>query len=173
MSIHPSQEIKLDDEEFIVSKTDTSGRITYANRVFMEISGYAESELLGVQQNIIRHPDMPRGVYRLLWNKIESGNEFFGFVKNLCRDGRYYWVLANVTADFDDAGQLLGYLSVRRKPSQEAIDTITPIYNEMLSIEKNSASKKTAPDESIAFLMKKMEEMETDYQTYILGLFNE
>ncbi len=81
MSIHSSQEIKLDDEEFIVSKTDTSGRITYANRVFMEISGYAESELLGVQQNIIRHHDMPRGVYRLLWNTIESGSEFLALLK--------------------------------------------------------------------------------------------
>lgn len=173
MSIQSSQEIKLDDEEFIVSKTDTSGRIIYANRVFMEISGYAESELLGVQQNIVRHPDMPRGVYRLLWNTIESGNEFFGFVKNLCVDGRYYWVFANVTADFDSNGRHSGYLSVRRNPSQHSINTIIPIYNEMLNIEKNASSRKTAPDESIAYLEQKMKEMEIDYQAYVLGLFNE
>jgi PAS domain S-box-containing protein len=165
--------MKLNDGEFIVSKTDTAGRITYANRVFMEIALYPEDRLLGVQHNIIRHPDMPRGVFRFLWNTIETGQEFFGFVKNLCADGRYYWVFANVTADYDEQGKLTGYLSVRRKPPQKAIDAITPIYAAMLDIENNSASKKTAPDESIAYLVKQLEEMQTDYQSLVLGLFND
>ena len=167
------EEMKLNDGEFIVSKTDTAGRITYANRVFMEIALYPEDRLLGVQHNIIRHPDMPRGVFRFLWNTIETGQEFFGFVKNLCADGRYYWVFANVTADYDEQGKLTGYLSVRRKPPQKAIDAITPIYAAMLDIENNSASKKTAPDESIAYLVKQLEEMQTDYQSLVLGLFND
>ena len=165
--------MKLNDGEFIVSKTDTAGRITYANRVFMEIALYPEDRLLGVQHNIIRHPDMPRGVFRFLWNTIETGQEFFGFVKNLCADGRYYWVFANVTADYDEQGKLTGYLSVRRKPPQKAIDAVTPIYAAMLDIENNSASKKTAPDESIAYLVKQLEEMQTDYQSLVLGLFND
>lgn len=165
--------MKLNDGEFIVSKTDTAGRITYANRVFMEIALYPEDQLLGVQHNIVRHPDMPRGVFRFLWNTIETGQEFFGFVKNLCADGRYYWVFANVTADYDEQGKLTGYLSVRRKPPQKAIDAVTPIYAAMLDIENNSASKKTAPDESIAYLVKQLEEMQTDYQSLVLGLFND
>ena len=167
------EEIKLHDGEFIVSKTDTTGRVTYANRVFMEICGYSEEELLGVQHNIIRHPDMPRGVYRFLWTTIETGQEFFGFVKNLCADGRYYWVFANVTPDYDINGEVIGYLSVRRKPSQKAIDTLGPIYKAMIDIENNSASKKTAPDESIAFLVQQLEDMKIDYQSFVLGLFNE
>lgn len=167
------EEIKLNDGEFIVSKTDTAGRITYANRVFMEIALYPEDQLLGIQHNIIRHPDMPRGVFRFLWNTIETGQEFFGFVKNLCADGRYYWVFANVTADYDEQGKLTGYLSVRRKPPQKAIDAVTPIYKAMLEIENNSASKKTAPDESIAYLVQQLEEMQTDYQSLVLGLFND
>ena len=167
------EEIKLHDGEFIVSKTDTTGRVTYANRVFMEICGYSEEELLGVQHNIIRHPDMPRGVYRFLWSTIETGQEFFGFVKNLCADGRYYWVFANVTPDYDINGEVIGYLSVRRKPSQKAIDTLVPIYKAMIDIESNSASKKTAPDESIAFLVQQLEDMKIDYQSFVLGLFNE
>lgn len=165
--------MKLNDGEFIVSKTDTTGRITYANRVFMEIALYPEEQLLGIQHNIIRHPDMPRGVFRFLWNTIETGQEFFGFVKNLCADGRYYWVFANVTADYDEQGKLTGYLSVRRKPPQKAIDAVTPIYAAMLEIENNSASKKTAPDESIAYLVQQLEEMQTDYQSLVLGLFND
>lgn len=167
------EEVKLHDGEFIVSKTDTTGRVTYANRVFMEICGYSEEELLGVQHNIIRHPDMPRGVYRFLWTTIETGQEFFGFVKNLCADGRYYWVFANVTPDYDINGEIIGYLSVRRKPSQKAIDTLVPIYKAMIDIENNSASKKTAPDESIAFLVQQLEDMKIDYQSFVLGLFNE
>lgn len=167
------EEVKLHDGEFIVSKTDTTGRVTYANRVFMEICGYSEEELLGVQHNIIRHPDMPRGVYRFLWTTIETGQEFFGFVKNLCADGRYYWVFANVTPDYDINGEIIGYLSVRRKPSQKAIDTLVPIYKAMIDIENNSASKKTAPGESIAFLVQQLEDMKIDYQSFVLGLFNE
>ena len=167
------EEVKLGDSEFIVSKTDTKGRITYANRVFMEIARYPESELLGIQHNIIRHPDMPRGVFRFLWNTIETGQEFFGFVKNLCADGRYYWVFANVTADFDAQGNIVGYLSVRRKPPQNAIDAVTPIYAAMLDIEKKSSSKKTAPDESIAYLVQQLEDMKVDYQSLALALYND
>jgi PAS domain S-box-containing protein len=80
-------EKKLAEEDFIVSKTDISGRITYANRIFMHIAGYSERDLLGIQHNIIRHPDMPRGVFRFMWNTLKAGDEFFGFAKNLCADG--------------------------------------------------------------------------------------
>jgi len=139
------------DEDFIVSKTDSSGRITYANRIFMEIAGYPERELLGVQHNIIRHPDMPRGVFRFMWNTLKAGEEFFGFAKNLCADGGFYWVFANITPDYDNTGQLQGYYSVRRNPPRSALEVIAPIYQEMLAIEKQS-SVKEAPDKSLAYL---------------------
>jgi PAS domain S-box-containing protein len=168
-----NEEVKLVDEEFIVSKTDLTGKITYANRVFMEICNYSESDLLNVQHNIIRHPDMPRGVFRFLWDTIKTGEEFFGFVKNLCADGRFYWVFANITPEYNADGKLIGYLSVRRKPSQAAIDVISPIYAEMLKIEQQASSKKTAPDESIAYLVKQLNNLKVDYQPFVLDLFNE
>jgi PAS domain S-box-containing protein len=146
-----NNERKLADEDFIVSKTDISGRITYANRIFMQIAGFPESQLLGLQHNIIRHPDMPRGVFRFLWNTLKAGDEFLGFVKNICADGGYYWVFANITPDFDGNGKLQGYYSVRRNPPRSALKAIIPIYQEMLSIEKNS-SVKEAPDKSLAYL---------------------
>ena len=121
-----NHEKKLGDNDFIVSKTDTTGKITYANRIFMEIAGYPESELLGVQHNIIRHPDMPRGVFRFMWDTLKKGDEFFGFAKNLCADGGFYWVFANITPDYDKNGKLQGYYSVRRKPPQSALDTALP-----------------------------------------------
>lgn len=146
-----NMEKRLTDDAFIVSKTDTTGRITYANRTFMKIAGFPEHELLGVQHNIIRHPDMPRGVFRFMWNTLKAGDEFFGFAKNLCADGGFYWVFANITPDFDRDGKLQGYYSVRRNPPRSALDAIIPIYQEMLSIEKAS-SVKEAPDKSLAYL---------------------
>ena len=171
-NITPTQhERRLGEDDFIVSKTDTSGRITYANRIFMEIAGYPESELLGVQHNIIRHPDMPRGVFRFLWDTLKAGEEFSGFVKNLCADGGYYWVFANVTPDYDLNGKLVGYYSVRRKPPQSAINTLTPIYQEMLAIERQSSAK-DAPSKSIAYLVDVVKQSGAkDYASLVMNLY--
>ena len=106
------------DDEIIVSKTDTSGRITYANDVFLRICGYREDELLDQPHSMIRHPDMPRAVFKLLWDRISSGGEIFAFVVNCCRNGDHYWVLAHVTPDFDEAGRIVGYHSSRRLPKR-------------------------------------------------------
>lgn len=170
--IIPTQiERRLGDEDFIVSKTDPTGRITYANRIFMEIAGYTESELLGVQHNIIRHPDMPRGVFRFMWDTLKAGQEFFGFAKNMCADGGYYWVFANITPDYDRNGQLQGYYSVRRKPPQAAIDTLWPIYQQMLQIESNCSAKE-APDKSLAYLFDVVRQTGAkNYDSLILSLY--
>ncbi|MCU7918733.1 MAG: PAS domain-containing protein [Candidatus Thiodiazotropha sp. (ex Dulcina madagascariensis)] len=159
-------EIVMDDNDFIVSKTDLKGRITYANRVFMKIARYTESELLDVQHNIIRHPDMPRGVFRLLWNTIESGEECFAYVKNLAKTGDYYWVFANVTVDHDVDGQPTGYFSVRRKPSREGIQAVIPVYQEMLRIEQQ-AGPRDAPDASMSWLVELLTSKGTTYEEFI------
>jgi len=167
-----NNERKLADEDFIVSKTDTTGRITYANRIFMEICGYEEDELLGVQHNIIRHPDMPRGVFRFMWDTLKAGDEFFGFAKNLCADGGYYWVFADITPDYDKNGKLKGYYSVRRKPPQSALDVLIPVYKEMLTIENSASTKKKAPDESIAYLVDVVSQSGAkSYNNLVLNLF--
>lgn len=131
-------------EELIVSKTDTKGRITYANRVFLRIAGYQEAEVLGKAHNIIRHPEMPRGVFKFMWERIQSGHEVFAFVKNLCKDGSFYWVLAHVTPTFDQRGEICGYHSNRRVPRREALDRIIPIYQEMAEIEADFENPKQA-----------------------------
>lgn len=162
-------ERSLADDEFIVSKTDTKGRITYANRTFMKLAGYSEHQLLNVQHNIIRHPDMPRGAFRLVWSTIEQGQECFAYVKNLSSDGSFYWVFANITPDYDENGHLQGYFSVRRKPTQSAINTIVPIYQEMLAIEARSPVQ-TAPDDSIAFVVEKLKSLGTSYEEFVLSI---
>lgn len=161
----------LGADDFIVSKTDASGCITYANRIFMDICGFSESDLLNIQHNIIRHPEMPRGVFQFMWDTLKAGNEFLGFAKNLCSDGSYYWVFANITPDYDKGGKLQGYYSVRRQPPQSALDILIPVYKEMLAIEKRS-SVKEAPEKSIAYLVDVVGKTGAkSYDSLVLSLF--
>ena len=116
-------------DQFMVSKTDLRGVITYANQYFMDISLYTEEEWIGKPHSILRHVDMPRCVFALLWEKIECGEEIFAYVKNRCKNGDYYWVLAYVTAEKDPhTGEIVGYFSFRRSPSRVAIDAICDLY---------------------------------------------
>jgi PAS domain S-box-containing protein len=129
------------EDDFIVSKTDPKGRITYGNRIFIEFSGYSEKDLLGAQHNIIRHPDMPRAVFKLLWDSIQAGRECNAYVKNLAKDGSFYWVFANVTPSLDGSGNLTGYLSVRRKPKASGVRTAADLYRTMLDAETRAGAR--------------------------------
>ena len=140
-----SVERVMRENDFIVSMTDLKGRITYGNRIFIEFSGYSEKELLGSQHNIVRHPDMPRAVFQLLWDKIQKREECFAYVKNMAKDGSFYWVFTNVTPTFDEAGNPTGYLSVRRKPKRSGVEVASAVYAAMLAEEK-----KVGPANAIA-----------------------
>lgn len=164
-----ARERKMREEDFIVSKTDPKGRITYANRIFMEFAGYREHQLLGVQHNIIRHPDMPRAVFRFMWETLQSGREFFGYVKNLSSDGSFYWVFANVTPTFDRNGRIAGYYSVRRKPRSAALQAVAPLYAEMLAKEQQ-VGPRDAIDASRAILEQAVGSCELGYEGFVLGL---
>lgn len=126
------------ENDFIVSKTDLKGRITYCNKIFMDMAEYKEEELLGQPHNIIRHPDMPKAVFKYLWETIAKKKEVFAYVINKTKEGNSYWVYANVTASLDANGNLIGYYSVRRKPNPKALETIIPLYKQMVEIEKSS-----------------------------------
>ncbi|GAX87262.1 conserved hypothetical protein [Lebetimonas natsushimae] len=132
------KEVFLKEEDFIVSKTDLKSRILYGNEIFISISGYSEEEILGKPHNILRHPDMPRCAFKILYDHIQNGKEWFGYVKNLRKDGGYYWVYANISPTFDAQGKHIGYYSVRRKPREGFKHIIEPLYQNLLSIEANS-----------------------------------
>jgi len=123
--------------DFIVSKTDLKGRITYTNKIFMDMAGYTESELLGKPHNIIRHKDMPKSVFKLLWDRVQNQEEIFAFVLNITKNGDEYWVYANVTASLDERGNSVGYYSVRRCPNPKALAIIKPLYASMLKAEQS------------------------------------
>ncbi|WP_457592624.1 PAS domain-containing protein [Hydrogenimonas sp.] len=157
----------LKESDYIVSKTDLKGHITYCNKVFIEICGYSETELLGTPHSILRHPDMPKIVFKLLWERIRNKKDIFAFVKNLCKDGSFYWVFANVTATVDFDGTIRDYHSVRRKPRPEAVKAIEPIYAKLLEEER-----KGGMEASGAYLQNLLESNGTDYDEFIFSLQN-
>ncbi len=158
-------ERRLKEDDFIVSKTDLKGRIIYGNKMFIDISGYKEEELMNKPHSILRHPDMPKAIFKLLWERVQSGREIFAYVKNLCKDGAYYWVFANVTVTFDEKGNPRDYHSVRRKPTESALETIKPLYADLLVEEKRGGL-----DASTRLLNKILNEKGVGYDEFILGL---
>lgn len=145
------------DEEFIfdagviVSSTDLEGIITYANRKFCEVSGYDRNELIGKNHNIIRHPDMPRIAFKGLWDRLHAGGEWSGIVKNLRKDGKYYWVYSHIAPVKED-GEIVGYTASRRPAFSTEVDEVIPIYRELLEKEKiddtNTAKVENADKET-------------------------
>ncbi|RMG29014.1 MAG: PAS domain-containing protein [Gammaproteobacteria bacterium] len=166
----PEREVKLAPDELIVSRTDPKGRIRYVNRTFMRVSGYSEPEIMGKPHNIIRHPDMPRGIFRLLWKTILAGEECFAYVKNRTRDGGYYWVFANVTADRNAEGEIIGFFSVRRRMPEALIPYFESLYARMRAAEAGKPASQ-APEAGIAVLEEEIRNRGFDsYETFVLGI---
>lgn len=164
------QERMLAEDDFIVSKTDPKGIITYGNRIFIAISGYSEEELLGSPHNILRHPDMPRAVFKLLWDTLQARREINAYVKNLAKDGSFYWVFANITPSLDHRGEVIGYYSVRRKPRPEAVGTVAALYRTMLDAERKAGDGQAGMKASLAILNRTLEEKGMGYDEFVLGL---
>ena len=158
------------EDEIIVSKTDTSGRILYANEVFLRVAGYTEKEVLGQPHSLIRHPDMPRVVFGLLWETLEKGSEIFAYVKNLARNGDHYWVFAHVTPTLGPDGRSVGYHSSRRVPNRRAVDTIAPIYAELLAVERTVTGKREQIAASRALLDQKLASLGVAYDALMFAL---
>ncbi len=128
-------------DDVIVTKTDLKGRITYANKVFCEIAGISEFEALGAAHSFLRHPDMPRCVFRLLWDRIGNGHEVFAYVVNMAANGDHYWVFAHVTPTFDKNGLIEGYHSNRRVPERRVIPVVSELYRALKTIEDNAEDR--------------------------------
>jgi PAS domain S-box-containing protein len=158
------------EDDFIVSKTDTKGIITYCNEIFMEFARYSNTELIGQNHNIIRHPDMPRIIFKLLWDTIEADMEINAYVKNLASEGSFYWVFANITPVKNENGKIIGYYSVRRKPDKSILDNIIiPLYKTLLAEEKKH-DVATQMNASQKILNDLLTEKGMSYEELILSL---
>lgn len=170
--IQPSgKERHFKPEELIVSKTDLKGRITYANEVFLRLSDYTEKEVLGQPHSLIRHPDMPRCVFKLLWDQIEAGKEIFAYVVNMGKKGDHYWVYAHITPTFDANHKVIGYHSNRRVADPKVLsEKIIPLYAELRKIEESTSNRKDGMHAASGFLAKKLADAGMAYDKFIQSL---
>jgi PAS domain S-box-containing protein len=164
----------FDPGDIIVSKTDLKGVITYANRTFCSVAGYDERELIGQQHNIVRHPDMPRCVFKYLWDNIATGKEIFAFVINQAKNGDHYWVFAHVTASYDASGNnMIGYHSVRRVPPKGPRDVVAGLYKAILAEERKHSSPKEGIDAGLNLLVSVLKEKGVGYDELIFSLLHD
>ena len=164
------REVTFGDDEVIVSKTDPKGVITYANDVFLRVSGYAEDELIGQPHNIIRHPDFPRGVFKLLWDTLEAKQEIFAYVKNMTKSGDTYWVLAHVTPSLDASGRIVGHHSWRRRPEPAAVREVETVYDLMRAEEARHTRTIEAAEASLALVGRVLAEQGLSYDEFVWDL---
>ncbi len=131
----------------------------------MDMAMRSEAELLGKPHSIIRHPDMPKLIFKLLWEQISSGKEIFAYVKNLAKDGSFYWVFANVTPSYDMQHNIIGFYSVRIKPNEKALEVIKPLYAKLLEHEVSGGI-----EASQAYLNDLLKEKGVGYDAFIITI---
>ncbi len=160
------KEVTWDKTQVIMSKTNARGIIEYANEVFVDVCGYEDYELMGQPHSIIRHPDMPKVLFKVLWEKLKNGENFHAIVKNLAKSGRYYWVITDFDISRNDEGEIINYFARRRSVPQEVITNhIEPLYRKLLQIEGASGM-----EYSEKYLNGFLEERNKTYVQYILEL---
>jgi len=163
-------ECTFHEDDIIVSKTDLKGIISYANQVFLDVAGYTEQEVLGKPHNLIRHPDMPKCVFKLLWDTISEGKEIFAYVINKCKNGDHYWVFAHVTPSFDLEGNITGYHSSRRKPDHEAVEQVKGVYELLLKEENSHADWRIGMQASTDLLLAHLDKAGIEYDEFVFSL---
>ena len=158
-------------DQVIVTKTDLKGRITYANDVFQKASNVNEKQSLGQPHSFIRHPDMPRCIFKLLWDTIQDGRELFAYVVNRATNGDHYWVFAHVTPSFNNAGEIVGYHSNRREPDRRILnEEIIPLYKQLREEENRHANRKDGLEASWKMLQDKLRATGMEYDEFICTL---
>ena len=159
-------------DDVLTSKTDLRGVITYANDVFCHIAGFISAELYGAPHSLIRHPEMPRAVFALMWRTIESGQEFFGYVVNRCKNGDHYWVLAHIVPDIDpESREIVGYHSTRRCPSREGVAEASKLYSAIRDAERRRPREQQV-EAGVAVVHAALKEAGMSYEQWVFSLIN-
>jgi PAS domain-containing protein len=158
------------DDELIVTKTDLKGHITYANDVFLRLSKYPTEDVLGAPHSLIRHPSMPRCIFKLLWDSILAKKEIFAYVVNLAQNGDHYWVFAHVTPTLDAQHNVVGYHSNRRKPDPAQIEKIKGLYTQLLAEENRHENRKDGMKRGYEMLMSMLKEKGMDYDEFVFSI---
>ena len=163
------REVQWDKSKVLISETDVAGTITKVNDVFCNVSHYSESELIGQTHNLIRHPDMPRLVFKLLWDNLKIGNNFVGVIKNLAKTGEYYWVVTDFEMRRDGMGNITHYIGRRKAVPQGAIDNyLAPFYESLLKMEKIGGVELSS-----RFFKNYLSKQGKDYIDFVISVMSE
>ncbi|MBK1666185.1 PAS sensor domain-containing protein [Rhodospirillum rubrum] len=158
------------EDEIIVSKTDPRGVIVYANKIFLDIAGFSEKEVIGQPHNMVRHPATPSSIFKLMWDRIQAGHEVFAYVCNMAKNGDHYWVLAHITPSFGADGTILGYHSNRRVPDARSFPEIKDLYTRLLAEEESAGSPKTRISAGLSFIDRMLDQRGVSYDRFIHSL---
>lgn len=142
------------ERDLIVSKTDTRGRITYANNIFRDIAGFSGKDLENAPHSLIRHPDMPRCVFKLLWDTIGAGGEIFAYVINMSANGDHYWVLAHVTPSYDESGSASQETARSFDTVSRTITEIEEITGKISAVSAKQSEATRAIQENVAHTVR-------------------
>lgn len=163
------REVSWDKSKTLISETDRFGTITNVNEAFCAVSGYASTELIGQPHNVIRHPDMPKIVFKMLWDNIKQGNNFAGVVKNLSKNGEYYWVITDFEMRKDAMGNITHYLGRRKSVPEKVITNyVAPLYETLLKLEKVGGM-----DLSSRFFKNYLAMQKKDYIDFVISIMAE
>jgi PAS domain S-box-containing protein len=167
-AVQPSgRECPYDETELIVTKTDLKGHIIYANDVFLRLSKYPTKQVIGAPHSLIRHPDMPRCIFKLLWDTIQAKKEIFAYVVNMAQDGDHYWVFAHVTPTLDAQNNVVGFHSNRRKPNPDQVEKIKDLYGKLRNEERLHESRKDGMNRGYQMLMNILKDKGLEYDEFI------
>jgi len=170
---YEGKEVFFERDDLIVSKTNLKGHITYANHTFLKIAGYDEEEVIGKPHNLIRHGNMPRAVFELLWNNLQDGQEIFAYVVNSTKNGDHYWVIAHVTPS-RDGGEIVGYHSTRWVPNPRTVTgVIEPLYDRLNDIEARNPNRKAGTQESVEAFNAVLAEKGVGYDEFMSTLMKD
>ncbi len=169
-TVPTGREVTFAEHEIIVSKTDRHGVITYANDVFLRVAGYTEEEVLGQPHNFIRHPDMPRCVFALMWETLKAGREIFAYVINQAKNGDHYWVFAHVTPSYDAEGRQTGFHSNRRAMYADALPKVRELYARLRQEEQKHKEPAKAVEAGHRLLVSTLQEKKIEYAEFVFSL---
>ena len=163
------KEVGWNKSQVVISETDVYGRITNVNDVFCNVCGYSPEEMIGQPHSIIRHPDMPKLVFKLLWNNLKVGNNFIGVIKNLAKSGEYYWVITDFEMRRDATGNITHYIARRKSVPKAVIENyVAPLYETLLKLEKVGGMELSS-----RFFKNYLAKQGKDYIDFIIDVMNE
>lgn len=164
----PDKEITIGSRDILITRTDHAGVIDYGNESFVKISGYSKEEFIGQNHNLIRHPDMPKVIFHLMWKSIKKRKNFTAILKNLAKDGSYYWVITDFKTKEDYSGAIHSHIAYRRAVSKSALEIIEPLYSTLLRIEEDHGL-----NASIQYFNRYILERDGDYNSFIDKILEE